>query len=132
MIMQRYHLPILSLGFVSTLVLYLILTQQEPFIVDTDASTISLNITTLAYFGTAGFLAIFSWVTLGWYVVSRIIRPQWHPRMQTRSGLKAGVLIALGAVCMLLLRVTQTLNIATGIILWLTILSIAWTVKRRE
>lgn len=130
--MQRYHLPILSLGFVSTLVLYLILTQQEPFMVDTDASTISLNIRTLAYFGTAGFLAIFSWVTLGWYVVSRITRPQWHPRAQTRSGLKAGVLIALGAVCMLLLRVTQTLNIATGIILWLTILSIAWTVKRRE
>lgn len=128
--MQRYHLPILSLALVSTLVLYVILTQQEPFLVDSDSAAISLNIRTIAYFGVAGFLALFSWVALIWYFAARFVRPQWHPRAQTRSGLKAGVLIALGAVCMLLLRVTQTLNIATGVILWLTILSIGWTTKR--
>ncbi len=130
--MQRYHLPIISLGLVSTLICYLVITQKSPFIIDTDTQEVALNVTNLAYLTTALFLALFSWISILWYILARLRKPHWHARLQMRTGLKFGFLVGIGVLGTGALRISQTLNFFTGILLWATLIAIAWTTKRRE
>jgi hypothetical protein len=127
--MQRYHLPIIVLALVSTFVVYLVVTQRSPFITDSFNGTITLDISSIAFFLISTFLALFSWLTLISYTILHLRKPLESPRLQTRTGVKWALVLATGLCAMIFLQISNTLNIVTGSLLWITLAAIIWSTR---
>ncbi|MCA9390195.1 hypothetical protein KC571_02220 [candidate division WWE3 bacterium] len=127
--MQRYHIPIVILGLVSTFVLYLVYTQRSPFVTGDEVEILVLDTTSIVYFLTALFLTSFSWIAISLYFLYRIINRHGLKRVQTRQSLKIGILAAAGITGMAALKITQALNIVTGLLLWATLAAIVWSTR---
>ena len=127
--MQRYHIPIILLGIVSSFVLYLVLTELSPFVTGAEIEVLSLDTTSITYFLTSLFLASFSWTSIIMYFGSRILSRHGLKRRQTRTSLKLGLLLAAGITGTAALKITQTLNIITGLLLWATLAAIVWSTR---
>lgn len=128
--MQRYHLPIIALAIVSTFVTYVVLTQRAPFETDAANGVVMIDVSSVAFLVIAGFLAIFSWITLLGYGVLRIHQRTESPRVQTRKAAKWAVLMAIGLCSMILLQISDTLNIVTGFLLWVTLFAVIWSTRQ--
>ncbi|MCA9397394.1 hypothetical protein KC573_01080 [candidate division WWE3 bacterium] len=132
--MQRYHISILILGIVSAFVLFLVLTQRAPYLFNetTDSVTVIIDQTAVMYLVTSLFLALFSWGTLIVYTGYRLTNKIGHPRLQTRSSMKISFLLATGVSATVVLQVMHVLTWLTGILLWLTLTVIGWSIKSGE
>lgn len=128
--MQRYHLPIIALAIVSTFVTYVVLTQRAPFETDAANGVVMIDVSSVAFLVIAGFLAIFSWITLLGYGALRVQRRIESPRIQTRKAAKWGILLATGICGTLLLQISDTLNIVTGFLLWATLFAVIWSTRQ--
>jgi len=106
--MRRYHLPILTVTLLALAGVVYFYYKVSPY---NDEQIAWRAVGILLLFVGAVITGVYTLVT---YPIKKLLHPSWDARSVTRTSLRQGHLIATGIVILVLLSITDILNLATA------------------